>query len=190
MNVLTIKKRNCLSARKRHIYVKWNIRNVWHVLERCQRSQRVERSHRYWTFAQTAKLKFWQTFRGKPFLIKTGIVTSSPLCRFSDFFRAGYIISVLRHFFCFPEPSIFWPWSANNIKTVFLLPVLSLKKGFLRCFLVLAVKQSTPIILKNRASSHQTIMFIHVVCFLIGPVIYSLFVNNDCVRDFFCFWLF
>ena len=41
-------------------------------LERYQRSKRPERVERSGTFAQTAKLKFWQTFRGKPFLFKLG----------------------------------------------------------------------------------------------------------------------
>ena len=61
------------------------------------------------------------------------------------------------------------------------------KKVFLLCFLVLVVKQPILIILKNRALSHQTVIFIHVVYALVGPVNYSfriLFVNNDCVLIF------
>ena len=44
---------------------------------------------------------FWQTFRGKPFLFKTEVVTSSFLYRFSEFFRAGYIINARNHPFFF-----------------------------------------------------------------------------------------
>ena len=131
---------------------------------------------------------------GKPSLFKIEVVTFSPLCRFSEFFRAGYIANVRYLFFRFFWPIHFWSWSVNNIKIAFLLPVLSLKKVFLLCFFVLAVKQPIPIIPKNYASSHQMMMSVRVVFALVGTVIYSyqnLFVNNDCVFVIhFCFWLF
>ena len=48
MNVLTTKKKNCLSAKERHIYMKWD---VWDV----QRPKRPGRFERPGTFAQAAK---------------------------------------------------------------------------------------------------------------------------------------
>ena len=119
---------------------------------------------------------------GKPFLFKTEIVTSSLLYRFSEFFRAGYIINVLRHFFCFLTHSFLIMVNKQH-KNRFLIARIIFEKKKLLYFFVLVVKQPIPTILKNRALSHQIIMFIHVVCVLIGPVIYShqnLFVNNDC----------
>ena len=50
---------------------------------------------------------FWQTFRGKLFLFKTEVVTSSPLYRFSEFLRTGYIASVRDHFFFHFFPDLF-----------------------------------------------------------------------------------
>ena len=66
---------------------------------------------------------------------------------------------------------------------MFLLLNLFSKKKILLYFFVLVAKQLILTILKNRASSHQIIIFIHVVYALVGPVIYffqNLFVNNDC----------
>ena len=62
------------------------------------------------------------------------------------------------------------------------------EKGFPVMVFVLAAKQPTPTILKNRASSHQIIMFVHVVCALVCLVICSyrnLSVNNDFGFQFF-----
>ena len=59
---------------------------------------------------------------------------------------------------------------------------------FLLYSFALAPKQPILTILKNRALSHQMMMFIHVVFVLVGIVIYlyrNLFVNNDCVFEFF-----
>ena len=67
------------------------------------------------------------------------------------------------------------------MKTVFLLPVLFLKKKLLYIF-VLVVKQPTPTILNNHILLHQIIMFIHVIYVLVGFMIYlyqNPFVNND-----------
>ena len=71
----------------------------------------------------------------------------------------------------------------KQYKNRFFVARIIFEKKNLLCFFVLVAKQPILNILKNRALSHQIIMFIHVVCVLIGPVIYShqnLFVNNDC----------
>ena len=70
-----------------------------------------------------------------------------------------------------------------------LLNLLS-KKVFLVCFLVFVAKPPIPTVLKNRASSHQIIIFIYIVCAVVDFVIYffrNLLLNNDCVLIFFHF---
>ena len=83
------------------IYMKWNVWNVWHVLERCQRSKRVERSQRFLNVCPNCQAQILADVPGKPFLFEIEIVTSSPLYRFSEFFRAGYIINVRNLYFLF-----------------------------------------------------------------------------------------
>ena len=51
MNILTIKEKSCLFARKRYIYMRWNVWDVWDV----QRPKRPDRPGRPETFAQIAK---------------------------------------------------------------------------------------------------------------------------------------
>ena len=53
----------CLFVKERHIYMKWDVRNVWNVRD-VQRPQRFERFEHLGTFAQIAKPN-WQTSRGK-----------------------------------------------------------------------------------------------------------------------------
>ena len=115
---------------------------------------------------------FWQTFPANLFCLKLNR-NIFPLISFFGILHAGYITSVLGHLFLFFFAPFFLPWSADSKKIASLLLNLFLKRGFFLCFFVLAARQPTPTILKNRASSHQIIIFIHVVFVLVGPVIYS-----------------
>ena len=127
---------------------------------------------------------FWQTFRGKRFLFKTGVVTSSLLYRFSEFLRAGYIASARnRLFFSFFDP-FFFTMVSKQYRKRFFAAKLIFEKRFLLYFFVLVVKQPAPTILKNRALSYQMIIFVHGACVLVGLVIcffLNLFLNDDCV---------
>ena len=96
----------------------------------------------------------------------------------------GYIINVRHRFFLVFLTHQFLTMVNKQHKNRFFVVKFIAKKGFPVIFFVLVVKQPILIILKNRALPHQTVIFIHVVFVLVGPVICSfrnLFVNNDCV---------
>ena len=121
------------------------------------------------------------------FFFSTGVVTFSFLCRFSEFFRAGYIVNVRHRFFLFFLTHQFLTMFNKQHKNRFFAVKFIAKKSFLLYFFVLAAKQLILNILKNRALQHQTVIFVYVTCALVGFVIYlfqNLFVNNDCVFVF------
>ena len=72
---------------------------------------------------------FWQTFRGKPSLFKTEVVTFSPLYRFSVFSRAGYIINARNHpFLFFPDPFFFTMVSRQHQNRLLVVKLIFEKK--------------------------------------------------------------
>ena len=124
--------------------MKWNVRNVWHVLERCQRSKRVERSQRFLNVCPNCQTQIFADVPGKPFLFEIEIVTFSLLYRFSLFFRAGYITNVRNLLFLFflAHPSLIIINKQHRNR--FLVARFIFEKGFPVIFLCFGCKTANP----------------------------------------------
>ena len=87
---------------------------------------------------------FWQTFRGKLFLFKTEVVTSSFLYRFSEFLRAKYIINVRDHLFFFPDFFYFFTMVSKQHRNRFLAVKIIFEKKNPVMFLCSGYKTTNP----------------------------------------------
>ena len=124
--------------------MKWNVKNVWHVLERCQRSKRAERSQRFLNVCPNCQTQILADVPGKLSLFETEIVTSSPLCRSSEFFHAGYITSVRNLFFLFFLAHPFLIMVNKQHRNRLIVARLILEKGFPVMFPCSGCKTTSP----------------------------------------------
>ena len=92
----------------------------------------------------------------------------SPLCRFSDSFNAGYIINVCATFFFIHQ--LLTMVSKRHKNRVLAVKII-VAKIFLLYIFVLAVLPPIQIILKNHVLLYQMIIFVRVVCDLVGVTV-------------------
>ena len=72
----------CINSKQKTVYLRSNDIYIYEM-------KRQERLTRLGTFAQIAKLKFGQTFRGKLSLFKIEVVKFSPIMSFFGIFPCG-----------------------------------------------------------------------------------------------------
>ena len=134
---------NVLTAKEKAIYLRNSDIYIWGgTSDTSERSQRVKRSN---VPPERLPSLFWQTFRGKLFLFKIEVVTFSLLYRFSEFSRAGYIVSARNRpfFFFFSWPFFFTMVSKQHRNRLFVVKFIFEKKAFV-IFLCSGCKTTNP----------------------------------------------